>query len=119
MNKEDAELILFFDWVRWQEIRDPIYKSIYHVANERKTGWIQGKYLKKKGVRAGVFDVIIPIGRPPFIGAVIELKIKPNKLTEAQNEFAALMHGLGHFVRIAWSGEELIEIVKDYLGEKT
>lgn len=115
MKKEDSELIKFFDWVGWQEKIDPRFKSIYHIANERKTSWQAGKILKSKGVRAGVLDVCVPIPVRPYPGMYVELKIKPNKLSKEQSDFSQLMHAMGYAVRVAWSGDELIELVKSYI----
>lgn len=112
---EDLELIKFFDWVSWHKKLDPRLDAIIHVANERRTSFAQGKILKQKGVKSGVFDVIGFIPSHGYHGIVVELKIKPNKLSKNQEEFGKLLHGLGWCVRIAWSGDELIQIVKDYL----
>ncbi|CAB4203012.1 VRR-NUC domain containing protein [uncultured Caudovirales phage] len=118
MKKEDSELIKFFDWVSWQEKIDPRFKAIYHIANERKTSWIGGKILKSKGVRSGVPDVCVPIPTKSYPGLYIEFKVKPNKLTSNQSDYCQLLHAMGYAVRIAWSGEEALGIVKSYLKEE-
>lgn len=114
-NREDNELVKFFDWVRLHEERDPRLKSIYHVGNERKTSPRQGAWLKRKGVRAGIPDVVVPIPMGSDAALYVELKIKPNKLSDAQGEMCTLLHCNGNRVRVAWSGDELIKIVTDYL----
>lgn len=55
-----------------------------HVANERKTTPQAGARLKKKGLKAGVPDVLIFEPKGAFNGLAIELKIKPNKHTPKQ-----------------------------------
>lgn len=114
-HRESDELITFFDYVRRLENRDPRFKSIYHIANERKTTPRAGYRLKQKGVRAGVPDVCVPIPTKQYSGLYIEFKIKPNKLTEHQTAMCTLLHGLGYCVRVAWSSTEAIQILKDYL----
>lgn len=113
--REDEELIKFFDWLAWQEKQEPMLRIIHHVANERRASWAAGKRLKRKGVRKGILDVSCPIPRGRYHGLYVELKIRPNKLTEDQVEVMKILHGLGHCVRVAWSGDELIGIVKEYL----
>jgi hypothetical protein len=112
---EDVHLMTFFDWLLWQEKRHPHFKAVFHVANERRCSWMQGKILKRKGVKAGIFDIICPIPIWPFHGLIIELKIKPNKVTPAQEEMGKVFHSLGWCVRVAWSGDEAIELFRTYI----
>lgn len=60
-------------------------------------------------------DICAPIPIGKYHGLYIELKIAPNKLSEAQLKMCKLLHSLGHCVRIAWSGDEAIRIFKEYL----
>lgn len=115
LYKEDAELVKFFDWVKWHENHDPRLKTIFHVANERRTSPQAGLRLKQKGVRTGIPDICVPIPRKGFHALYIELKIKPNKLTESQETMLKLLYDLGHCARVAWSGDEAIDILKSYL----
>lgn len=112
---EDAELIKFFDFVQWQEKLDPRFEGIFHVANERRASWAAGKLLKQKGVRSGVCDIIVPIASSGYHGLFIELKIRPNKLTVEQSRFIDLMIYNGFCARVVWSGDEAIELLREYL----
>ncbi len=112
---EDAELIAFFDWVRWNEKKNPILKTIFHVENERKCTPAQGARRKRKGVRAGIPDIIVPISRRPFCGLFIELKTDKGKVSKEQKEIMAMLYSLGHAVYIARSGKEAIDLVTNYL----
>lgn len=117
MKREDLELVKYFDWVAWELIpKDRKYKLIHHVENERACSWKAGKSRKRKGVRAGILDINCPIPVAKYPGLWIELKIKPNKLTEEQTEIATLLHEAGHCVKVAWSGEDCIAITKWYLA---
>ena len=116
---EDAELIKFFDWLSWQEKRHPHFGAVFHVANERRASWRQGKILKRKGVKAGIYDVICPIPIYPYHGLIIELKIKPNKLSLQQAKMGQLFQSLGWCVRIGWSGDEAIEHFREYMKGST
>lgn len=116
-RSEDSEQIKFFEYIDWQIRFHPEFKCIYHCANERKTSWGSGMVLKKKGVRPGVLDITCPIPSGKYHGLAIEIKVKPNKLTPKQLEMCRILHGLGHCVRVAWSGDEAIEIFKAYIKE--
>lgn len=115
VGKEDSELITFFDYIRIKERSDPRYSAIFHVENERRCAPWQGARRKRKGVKAGVVDVLcmVPVNGTP--GLFAELKIKPNRLSESQLDFMKLMHCMGYRTRVAWSSDELIEIVDSYL----
>lgn len=114
---EDDELIKFFDWVAWKRDSDIRYDAIIHVANERKATVGQHNKLKRKGVKPGVFDVLCFSPTERYRGLAVELKIKPNKLTENQIKFGQMLFGFGWCVKIAWSGDELIDIVERYINE--
>lgn len=116
-RSEDQELVAFFDWVRWNESGDSLFSLIFHIANERKTSPRAGAYLKRKGVRAGIPDVCVPVARHGYSAMYVELKIKPNKISDAQKERMLALHGAGNCVRVAWSAQELINLVKWYLFE--
>lgn len=112
---EDSELITVFQFIDLMANSDPRYEAIFHVANERKCSYITGRILKKKGVRAGVPDIIIPIASSGYHGLWIELKVKPNRLTPDQSRFIDLLIALGHCARVCWSATEAIELIKEYI----
>lgn len=114
---EDSELIKFFDWVRINEKFDSRFTAIYHVANERRTSMHKGKIFKQKGVRSGVPDVCVPIPSGMYPGLYIEFKVRPNQLSDSQKSFIKTLLQIGHLVVVAWSAEEAITIVREYLNE--
>jgi len=114
-SSEDSELIKVFDWLTWQSKNNPILNCIFHVANERKCTPAYGARLKRKGVRSGVPDIVCPIPRGDYHGLWIEMKAKTGRVSEKQKEFMILLHGQGHKVVVAWSGDDAIQLLKDYL----
>lgn len=112
---EDAELIAFFDWVRWQEKKNPVLKVIHHVPNEGKTTLAGGARKKRKGCRAGILDINVPIPKGDYCGLWIELKTIKGKVSVEQKKIIEILHRLGHCIRIAYSGEEAINILKWYM----
>ena len=96
---------------------DPKLKglSYYHVANERKCHPATGARLKAMGVREGVADYFIARAVGKYHGLYIECKIKPNKLTQLQEAFLEIMSYEGYATGVAYSAEEAIKIVYDYV----
>ncbi len=96
----------YFDWVRVMEKQDPTYSAIFAIPNGGMRDIRTAVKLKKEGVRAGVWDVHIPISKDGWAGMWIEMKVKPNKLTPEQKAFGALMQDAGHKLAVAYSFEE-------------
>lgn len=115
--KEDSELIKFFDWVRINEKFDPRLSAIYHIANERRTSMHSGKIFKQKGVKSGIPDVHVPIPSGMYPGLYIEFKVRPNNLSPEQKKMIKTLLNIGHLVVVAWSADEAIDIVCEYLSE--
>ena len=76
---EDTQLIILMDWIRFNKLDD----VTYHCANERSTTPQAGALLKRKGVLAGVADVIMMKPSQRWHGLAIELKVKGGKLSPA------------------------------------
>lgn len=123
-EQEEREQIAFYNLIRMQEKRLPILRWIFAVPNGgHRLSAVAGK-LKAQGVRAGVFDNLIPVPRNGYHGAWIELKIKPNTLSPEQEMFKVAMEAHGYYVRIAWGDKkipglgtrELQRITEEYLG---
>lgn len=120
IKTEDAELIKFFDWVRWHENKYPAFGLIFHPENERKSSQAQGSIRKRKGVRKGMPDIIVPI--PLLIGdmiispgLVIELKTDKGKLSADQAKMLELFVDLKWRARVARSADDAIEILGRYM----
>lgn len=88
----------------------------FHVANERRTSIQAGAMLKRKGVLAGVPDILIIKEAGLFIGFVIELKVKKGRLSTAQKERLEQFRAEGWKTLVTWSLDEFIEEVDDYLS---
>ncbi len=112
ISKEDTQLIIYFDWVKHEEL-DSI---IWHCENERKCSPQQGALRKRKGVKPGVSDIWVSRAIEPHHGLYIELKVGKGKLSPLQAKFLRDMDAEGYAVEIAYSAEEAILKTKLYLG---
>jgi len=114
-KSESSEQIAFFHWVRIQGCTDERFKTIFAVPNGTNSSAKAGFKAKREGLRPGVSDVFVPIASRGYHGLFIEFKIKPNKLSEKQEDFFKRVHGQGYACRIAWSADDGIKILKEYL----
>jgi len=69
-----------------------------------------------EGLKAGIADVFVPIPSKDYHGLFIEMKFGRNKLTELQQEFFEYATQQGYLCKVAYSADEAIEIIDDYLG---
>ena len=113
MGLEDIEQIKLFDWIRNS---GDLSKYCIHIANERRTSVQHARKLKRMGVKKGVADVFVAIGRRGYYGMWIELKVGKNTLSESQENF---MHDMTHqnfFCVESHSYEEARTAIETYVG---
>ena len=113
--EQDAQ-ILFFDHVRLKEKQDARYGCIYSMPIEQKASVQRRAALARAGLRAGVPDIFCAIPHKGIPGLYIEMKIKPNKVSDAQKAMQDKLRSAGFRVHVAWSGAEAIDILEQYLG---
>ena len=112
IGKEDTQLIIVMDWVRYNKLD----KFIFHVANERSTSPQSGALLKRKGVLSGVSDILILKPSKSYHGAAIELKSKNGILSDNQLMFMDVMFEHGYFTSVCYSADEAIYVIANYLN---
>ena len=116
MKPEDRLQIAVMDYLRYQ------YPNVLaiHVANERATSPMQGALLKRKGVTAGVPDVLIfqpkvECGKLAYYGLAIELKVGKNRTTPAQMLILHEFTVSGWAAHVCYSFDEAKEVIDNYL----
>lgn len=72
--------------------------------------------LKREGVKAGVWDIFVPIPKGNYHGLWVEMKYGKNKLSESQELFGAQMERNGYQTEVAYSAEEAYAKIQSYLG---
>lgn len=97
IGPEDTQLIILMDWVRFNKLDD----FIWHTANERRCSPQHGAILKRKGQKAGVFDITVARASRGYHGMYLEMKSINGKLSESQNKFMANMYKEGYAVKVA------------------
>lgn len=76
---------------------------------------VAGK-LKAEGVRAGVPDLLIPVARRGYHGLWLELKVTPNKPSQAQLDWIRKLKAEGYRVVTVWDSVEAAMLeIESYL----
>lgn len=73
--------------------------------------------LKAEGVKAGVWDIFLPVPVGEYHGMWLELKVKPNKLTTEQGEFYQAMQPYGFDWFVAYTWREAFDKMLSYLAK--
>ena len=113
---EAEEQKALMQWAKWQEGRYPELKLLYHCPNGGTRNKLEAANLKRQGVKAGVPDLFLPVPRSPKHGLFIEMKVGRNKCTDNQKKWIRKLLEQGYEVKVCYSCEEAIQIIKRYLG---
>ena len=113
LKPEQVVQINFMNWFKYTY--PELERYIFHFANERKCSVIEGKILKRMGVRAGVSDVFLAWPSNNYPGLWMEIKVGKNPLSATQKEFFRTMDSVGYATAFAIGIDECKEAVINYL----
>lgn len=114
---------------------EPRLKWLHAIHNQGHGDKVRGANAKAEGVKAGVFDLFLPVPRAFEIleepncnwilgasndryacGLYVELKVGSNRLSVIQSEFETDMKAAGYATGTAWGWLQAAAIIKNYLG---
>lgn len=104
------------EWAKWQEKKYPELKMLMHVPNEGKRSKRYGAELKRMGLKAGFPDLGLFVPRNNKHALFLEMKVGRNKCTDNQKKWIRNLLEQGYEVKVCYSCEEAIQIIKRYLG---
>ncbi len=115
LKPEQIDHINLVNWFHYNfpELAD----DFHHFANERTCSVMEGRTLKRMGVKKGVSDFFLAIHDPEdgFHGLWIELKVGKGKLTPEQENFLNRKTMRGYFAVVCWGWEAAKECILCYL----
>jgi len=104
----------------------PQLKWLHAIHNQGHGDKVRGAQAKAEGVKAGVFDLFLPVPvraqrADPYsiiwkCGLYLELKVGSNKPSDKQNEFSVDMQAAGYATAVAWGWLEARDKILQYLG---
>lgn len=108
---EDELQIMVMNYVRAE------YPGVlsFHVPNGGSRNPIEGGKLKRMGVLRGVSDVFIIKKTTLYSGLIIELKVRPNKVTLEQYEFLVKISKEGFCTQVCFDFDEAKLVIDTYL----
>lgn len=113
-HKEDSLQIEVAEYLRSQ-----YPKAMFcHCPNGGNRTAIEGARLKRMGVLNGMPDIMVFEQKHTssfYRSLAIELKIKPNRLTPAQQDCLKQLEQRSWKIAVCWSFEEAKQVIDDYL----
>lgn len=113
---EADEQKALIQWAKFQEKKYSELKMLMHVPNEGKRSPRYGAELKRLGLQAGFPDLALFVPRNGKAALFIEMKVGRNKCTDNQKKWIRNLLEQGYEVKVCYSCEEAIQIIKRYLG---
>lgn len=111
-----AEDIAHINVLNWFTFNYPEYEDdIHHFANQRRCSVMEGRKLKRMGVKKGVSDLFLALPKNGKAGLWIELKVKGGRLEPEQKAFIEQKIKRGYAATVTWSEDEAKEVLKNYM----
>ena len=116
MKGEDLEQATLIQWCNLQSCKYSELKLIFAIPNGGYRNKAEARKLKATGTKSGVPDLFLPVPRSPKHGLFIEMKVGRNKCTENQKKWIRNLLEQGYEVKVCYSCEEAIQVIKKYLN---
>lgn len=115
LNPEQIDHINTVNWFHYEfpELAD----DFHHFANERKCTVMEGRKLKRMGVKKGVLDFFLALPMPNLgkSGLWVELKVGKNTLSKEQIAFIERKISRGYEAVAVWGFEAAKAVIITYL----
>lgn len=102
------------EWVSICPMTKAFKDYFIHCPNEGKRSLAYGKKMKSMGMRKGVSDLFIAVGRHGYYGAWIEIKSYSGKVSPEQEKFLKDMAAQNYYTAVCRSVDECMEKIIFY-----
>ena len=117
---ESSVHIPIVNWIKENEENYEVLKTIFHCPNSFfGTSFSIVAWLKKLGLRKGVYDLIVPIAKDGYAGLWIEVKTIKGKLSTEQKDYMRLINQYSDIPTkfiVVTDAENGISAIKNYLS---
>lgn len=90
---------------------------MFHVPNGGKRDKLTAAKLKAEGVKAGIPDIELPVGRGGYLGLFVEMKVGNNKTSAYQDKWIDNLKKQGYKTAICYGWEEASKVIEEYLSQ--
>ncbi len=117
LDKEEGHQEAIFEWASYQKVRLPELELLHHIPNGGRRDKAEAVAFKRRGVKAGVPDLCLPVARGSFHGLYIELKTERGKPTKTQKLWIERLIKQGYFAKVCYGWKDAIETLEYYLTQ--
>ena len=115
-RSEHEEQVTLFEWAAIQSYSRPELALMRAIPNGGHRDVRVARKLKAEGVKAGTFDILLPVARLGYHGLWIEMKIGKNVLTREQRQFKVDMEKQGYRCAVCYSWQSAADELTLYLA---
>lgn len=112
-SKLQCSCVLWFDLTYRTKFNT---KLLFAIPNDGKRTKGEGDNARKRGMRAGILDMMLAIARKGYHGMFIEMKFGKGKTSEFQDEMIEEFKNQGYKVVICYTFEEFEKEITEYLN---
>lgn len=113
---EAHEQRALFEWADRAKVRVPELALLYHIANGGTRNLIEARHLKEQGVRPGVPDICLPVGKGGYHALYIELKrAKGGRVSDDQRGWLNALNRAGNLAVVCNGAGAAMTVIMDYL----
>ena len=112
---EHAEQVALMQWAEAEAHHHPELGLLFAIPNGGHRVPAVAVKLKREGVKSGVPDLFLPVARQDCHGLWLEMKAKDGRVSEKQGDWMEKLEEQGYRVAVAFSAEEAITVIKEYL----
>lgn len=113
---EHVEAVMFMRAVAGALDTWPELEWLFHVPNGGARARKTAGALKAEGVKPGVPDYLLPVGRGGYVGLALELKTAKGRVSPEQCEWLAHLAAQGWQAVVARGWEQAWDVVRDYMA---
>ena len=114
-DDEESNQEALFQWAEMKKGVMPELEYMHHVPNGGKRDKLTAIALKRRGVKAGVPDIVLPVPKCGYHGLYIELKAGKNTTTENQKRWLSFLSSHGYFTAVCYGWQTAAALIERYM----
>jgi len=111
---EEEEQIALFEYASYQ--REPEWKMMFATQNGEYRKLKTGVRLKRTGLKPGIPDIMLPVGRGMYQGLFVEMKSERGTVQKNQKVWHDTLRAQGYAVEVCRGCESAVQVIKEYLN---
>lgn len=123
-RSEHGEQVVVIQWAERLQGRYKSLENLYAIPNGAKKSKHMAVWFQQEGLRSGVPDLCLawPLPHKDFsqlyvyCGLYIEMKVKPNTVSDAQQAWGKRLIRAGYMWMVCWNAQEAVTAIGKWLS---